>query len=489
MAVTQNTYTGNGSTTNYSFTFPYLEETDIKVTLNGTTTTAYTLANATTISFNTAPANGVAIRIYRDTAVDNLQSTFFAGSAIRAQDLNDNFLQSNYTVQEIKDRFLDRTGGTMSGELDMGTNKIVNLGTPTADTDASTKAYVDSQVGSVTASATAAAASAAAASASQSAAATSATNSANSASASATSAAASLASQTAAASSASAASTSASNASTSASNASTSASNAATSAINAANSATSAATSAASALAAFDNFDDTYLGAKASDPTVDNDGDPLTGGDLYYNTTNDVMRVYTGSAWVTAYVPGDAANITSTATGDVSATNVQAAIAELDTEKVPRTSTTGSAVLPSGTEAQRDGSPSAGYIRFNSDASSFEGYNGTAWGAIGGGGGFEVSTTPPASPSGGDTYWDSEEGNAYIYYEDGTSNQWVPLVPSTPPKNATGGGTDEVFFENDNAVTTNYTLQTGKNALSAGPITINSGVTVTVPSGQSWVIV
>jgi hypothetical protein len=103
--------------------------------------------------------------------------------------------------------------------------------------------------------------------------------------------------------------------------------------------------------------------------------------------------------------------------------------------------------------------------------------------------GFEVSTTPPASPSGGDTYWDSEEGNAYIYYEDGTSNQWVPLVPSTPPKNATGGGTDEVFFENDTAVTTNYTLQTGKNALSAGPITINSGVTVTVPSGQSWVIV
>ena len=99
--------------------------------INSVVTTAYTLANATTISFNTAPANGVAIRIYRDTAVDNLQSTFFAGSAIRAQDLNDNFLQSNYTVQEIKDRFLDRTGGTLSGELDMGTNKIVNLGTPT----------------------------------------------------------------------------------------------------------------------------------------------------------------------------------------------------------------------------------------------------------------------------------------------------------------------------------------------------------------------
>jgi len=63
MAVTENTYTGNGSSTNYSFTFPYLETTDIKVSLGGTLTNAYTLANATTIQFNTAPANGVAIRI------------------------------------------------------------------------------------------------------------------------------------------------------------------------------------------------------------------------------------------------------------------------------------------------------------------------------------------------------------------------------------------------------------------------------------------
>jgi len=158
---------------------------------------------------------------------------------------------------------------------------------------------------------------------------------------------------------------------------------------------------------------------------------------------------------------------------------------------VPQTSATGAAELPAGNNSSDRPSPaSAGYLRFNTTDVTFEGWDGSAWGPIGGGGGgFEVSTTPPADPEQGTTYWDSEEGNAYIYYEDGTSNQWVPLVPSTPPKNATGGGTDEVFFENDTAVTTNYTLQTGKNALSAGPITINSGVTVTVPSGQSWVIV
>ena len=145
MATTQNTYTGNGSLTAYSFTFPYLEESDVKVSLDGVDqlTTAYSFANATTISFVTAPANGVAIRIYRETATDSAQATFFAGSAIRAQDLNDNNNQLLYATQETVNRRLDSTGGTMSGELDMGTNKIVNLGTPTANADAATKAYVD----------------------------------------------------------------------------------------------------------------------------------------------------------------------------------------------------------------------------------------------------------------------------------------------------------------------------------------------------------
>jgi microcystin-dependent protein len=100
MAYPENTYTGNGSTTNYSFTFPYLEETDIKVSLDGVTTTAYSLANATTVSFTAAPANGVAIRIYRETDVSSAQATFFAGSAIRAQDLNNNNLQTLYASQE-----------------------------------------------------------------------------------------------------------------------------------------------------------------------------------------------------------------------------------------------------------------------------------------------------------------------------------------------------------------------------------------------------
>lgn len=54
---------------------------------------------------------------------------------------------------------------------------------------------------------------------------------------------------------------------------------------------------------------------------------------------------------------------------------------------------------------------------------------------------------------------------------------------------ARGNGLDKVFFENDQVVTTSYTITTGKNAMSAGPITVNDGVTVTVPSGSSWTIV
>ena len=107
MATTSNTFTGNGSTTNYSFTFEYLEQDEVKVTLDGTATTAFTFANATTLSFTSAPGNGVEIRIYRDTDTDTLKATFFPGSAIKAEDLNDNFTQNNFAVQELANNTWD----------------------------------------------------------------------------------------------------------------------------------------------------------------------------------------------------------------------------------------------------------------------------------------------------------------------------------------------------------------------------------------------
>ena len=80
------------------------------------------------------------------------------------------------------------------------------------------------------------------------------------------------------------------------SNFSNNASNFANTASNAANAANSARDAA---LAAADNFDDTYLGQKNSDPAVDNDGDPLTPGDLYFNNSSNTLKYYTGSTWLT----------------------------------------------------------------------------------------------------------------------------------------------------------------------------------------------
>ena len=186
-------------------------------------------------------------------------------------------------------------------------------------------------------SATNAASSATAASGSASAAATSATNASNSASAAAasetaaetaetnaeTAQAAAEAAQSAAETAETNAETaetnaasSASAASTSASNAATSASNAATSATASASSASASASSAAAAASTYDDFDDRYLGDKASDPTLDNDGNALLTGALYFNTTTDVMRVYTGSAWQDVAISTNSPTFTGTVTAD-----------------------------------------------------------------------------------------------------------------------------------------------------------------------------
>ena len=110
----------------------------------------------------------------------------------------------------------------------------------------------------------------------------------------------------------------------------------------------------------------------------------------------------------------------------------------VDLNFVDQTTVTGSAKLPVGTTAERDGTPAAGFIRYNSTLGQFEGYTST-WGAIGGG--------------------------------------------------ATGGGSDTWALEHDNTINNSYVIGTNKNVISAGPLTVNSGATVTVPSGSNWTIV
>ena len=107
MANIKNTYTGDGSTVLFSFTFPYISIQDIVVSVDEVIQdrpTEYQLANATTIEFTTAPADGSDILIYRSTQQEDLKAVFYPGSAIRASDLNDNFTQTLYISQESSDK-------------------------------------------------------------------------------------------------------------------------------------------------------------------------------------------------------------------------------------------------------------------------------------------------------------------------------------------------------------------------------------------------
>ncbi len=172
------------------------------------------------------------------------------------------------------------TSATLGGALAAGTNKITGLGDPTAAQDASTKAYVDSVVATGASNAAAAATSATAAATSATASATSATASGTSATASATSA-------------------------------------------------TASASSATSAAASLDAFDDRYLGSKSSAPTVDNDGDALATGALYFNSSTNEMYVWNGSAWqLVDSASGIAATIVD-AKGDLIAATADNTVARL----------------------------------------------------------------------------------------------------------------------------------------------------------------
>jgi hypothetical protein len=182
---------------------------------------------------------------------------------------------------------------------------LANIGTAETNSAASATAAAASETAAA-ASETAAAASETAASTSETNAAASATTASTAATNAATSETNAATSETNAATSETNAATSETNAATSASSASTSASNAATSAAAASASQVSAAASAASAANSYDLFDDRYLGTKTSDPTVDNDGNALASGALYFNSTANEMRVYDGANWIAASSAGGA---------------------------------------------------------------------------------------------------------------------------------------------------------------------------------------
>ena len=343
----KNSYSGNGSTTQFAYGYKIFADSDLIVIIRTdstgvetvkTLTTHYTVAGAgdacggsITFTSGNTPASGETVVIIREVpqtqAID-----YIANDPFPAESHEEGLDRATMTTQQVQEELnrslkisrtntitstefttsaADRANKVLafnaSGEIsvtqELGTFKGNSATTTTAAfvvrdiVKATTTAQLnniyicvaDSVIGdsltdtdhfALLVDAVAAGTSATAAASSASAAATSATAATNNGAAQVTLAAAQVALAT-----------------TQAGNAATSATASGNSATASANSATAAASSATDAAASADAFDDIYLGSKSSDPSTDNDGDALAAGMLYFNTTNDILRVYSGSAW------------------------------------------------------------------------------------------------------------------------------------------------------------------------------------------------
>ena len=390
MATTQNTYTGDGSTTNYSFTFEYIKQADVKVTLDTVATTAYTFANATTLSFTTAPTSGAAIRIYRDTEIDTLNATFFPGSAIKAEDLNNNFTQTHFAVQEA-DFEVDTANTTADTAKTTADTALTNSATAitTADEATTTANTADTNASAAVTTADAASATATTASTDAASAVTTANTASTDASAAVTTANTADTNATTALNNSRESDGSggfntaidlANSATTTANTADTNASAAVTTANTADTNATAAVNTANAASAAVSNavlF--TLVANVAAIPGSPSDNDYVEMGDSTgvesFSPLSGLPSGFVGHTGLTVRIRYDA-SATSWVFMSYFAN-------DSETRYVSQDNT--SANLPTGTTVQRPSSPTAGMLRFNSTDSKFEGYDGSDWGEIGGG--------------------------------------------------------------------------------------------------------
>jgi hypothetical protein len=326
-------------------------ETNAATSATNAANSATASANSATASASTAAASA-ASKAAAETAETNAETaeTNAASSASSASTSETNAANSATASANSATASANSATASSTSETNAATSEsnaaTSETNAATSETNAATSATTAStQAGNAASSATAASASAASASNSAAAASVSATAAQTAQTAAETAQAAAETAETNAetaetnaetaetnaAASASAASTSETNAATSASTATTqatasanSASAAATSETNASTLATQAASSAASAAAVYDSFDDRYLGSKTTDPSLDNDGDALVEGTLYFNTTASVLKVYDGSSWdsIGAGTLDSITGLGNTTTNDITTGNI-----------------------------------------------------------------------------------------------------------------------------------------------------------------------
>lgn len=143
---------------------------------------------------------------------------------------------------------------------------------------------------------------------------------------------------------------------------------------------------------------------------------------------------------------------------------------------------TDAVLIPVGTTAQRP-TGAAGYLRFNSSTTQFEGYNGTAWSSVGGAAITNDTTTATDLYP---TFVNATTGTALTIY---TSNNKLLYKPSTGEFTSSIIEASNGIIVNSQTISVSYTIPAGSSAMSAGTITINSGISVTISSGSRWVIV
>ena len=146
-------------------------------------------------------------------------------------------------------------------------------------------------------------------------------------------------------------------------------------------------------------------------------------------------------------------------------------------------SSTGALTISKGNTAARPGSPVSGMLRFNTQTTEFEGYNGTTWASVGGAG---ISNDTSTSSNIYPLLANATSGTATTVY---TSNAKLLYKPSTGEFQSSELVAGNGIFVNSKTVSANYTVPSGSNAMSAGPVTVADGITVTVSDGSVWTVV
>ncbi len=492
MAVTTiMTYTGDGATNAWSISYDYLKKTHVKMYLDGVEDTTFTWLTDSSVAATSTPGSGVTITIKRETPRDVLDTVIPASGTIRGADLNNQAYQALYVAEEGYDALVNVLSlDTTDDTWDANSKIIKNVATPTASHHAARKDYVDAVAGS----ATAAAASAAAAASSASDASSSATSASSSASAAASSASAASTSATNALASENAAETAETNAAASAAAAATSETNAATSETNAASSASAAAASEAQAIssesaaaasataaqtaetnaaASYDAFDDRYLGDKASEPTVDNDGAALLTGAMYWDTGSNSLHWYNGGSWEDPVSDADTAKTaaetaqTAAETAETNAASSASAASTSETNAASSASAASTSATNAATSETNAASSASAAATSATNAATSETNAAASWDA------FDdtylgAKSSDPTLDNDGDAltdgtmYWNTSSTRLRIYNSGAWENAAEPIssgvtYTGTPADNQLAIWTTAGTVEGDSAVTWNGT--------------------------------